>query len=143
MTAFAGLRGTGDWATDERPKNFREMILWRNPNGSAPLTALLGKAKSETTNDPEFAWWEEELTAIRVTTDSTGASASSTSLGLVSGGLSLVAGDVLMVEKTETSTYDNEIVLVSSVTSDVAIVIKRGQAGSSGATTGVSANLTN
>lgn len=27
--AVAGLRGTGDWATDERPKNFREMILWR------------------------------------------------------------------------------------------------------------------
>ena len=38
--AVAGLRGTGDWATDERPKNFREMILWRNPNGMAPLTAL-------------------------------------------------------------------------------------------------------
>ena len=27
--AVAGLRGTGDWATDERPKNFREMVLWR------------------------------------------------------------------------------------------------------------------
>lgn len=27
--AVAGLRGTGDWAMDERPKNFREMILWR------------------------------------------------------------------------------------------------------------------
>ena len=27
--AVAGLRGTGDWAADERPKNFREMILWR------------------------------------------------------------------------------------------------------------------
>lgn len=27
--AVAGLRGTGDWGTDERPKNFREMILWR------------------------------------------------------------------------------------------------------------------
>lgn len=30
-SGIAGLRGTatGDWATDERPKNFREMILWR------------------------------------------------------------------------------------------------------------------
>src|SRR5215469_4036053 len=24
---FQGLRGTGDWGTDERPKSFREMIL--------------------------------------------------------------------------------------------------------------------
>ena len=65
--AVAGLRGTGDWATDERPKNFREMILWRNPNGMAPLTALLSKMKSESTDDPEFAWYEEELNALRLT----------------------------------------------------------------------------
>jgi hypothetical protein len=44
--AIAGLRGTGDWGTDERPKNFREMILWRNPNGQAPLTAIMAKANS-------------------------------------------------------------------------------------------------
>jgi hypothetical protein len=58
MPAIAGLRGTGtaDWGTDERPKNFREMILWRNPNGSAPLTALMSKMRSESTDDPEFAW---------------------------------------------------------------------------------------
>ncbi len=43
MTAVAGLRGSGDFATDERPKDFREYILWRNPNGNAPLTALLSK----------------------------------------------------------------------------------------------------
>ena len=43
--AVAGLRGTGDWGTDERPKNFRETILWRDPNGSAPLTALMSKMK--------------------------------------------------------------------------------------------------
>lgn len=54
--AVAGLRGTGDWGTDERPKNFREYILWRRPNGMAPLTALLSKMKSEKSNDPEFAW---------------------------------------------------------------------------------------
>ena len=56
--AFAGLRGTGDWATDERPKNFREMILWRSPNGQAPLTALLSKMASEKVDDPEYNWWE-------------------------------------------------------------------------------------
>jgi hypothetical protein len=42
--AIAGLRGTGDWGTDERPKNFREMILWLNPNGTAPIFALSSRA---------------------------------------------------------------------------------------------------
>lgn len=140
--AFAGLRGTSDWATDERPKNFREMILWREPNGEAPLTALLSKMKSEATDDPEFAWFEEEQTLVRVQMDATGASATSTAFGLGSGGLALVAGDVLLVEKADSATYDNELVLVSSVTSDTAIVVKRAQAGTTGANTGASAFLT-
>lgn len=140
--AFAGLRGTGDWGADERPKNFREMILWREPNGTAPLTAMMARMRSESTNDPEFSWWEEENNVVRVQMDATGASATSTAFGLVSGGLSLVAKDVLLVEKVETSTYDNEIVLVSSVTDDTNIVVKRGQAGTTGAATGVSAFLT-
>lgn len=142
MASIAGLRGTGDWATDERPKNFREMILWRNPNGSAPLTAMMSRMKSESVDDPQFHWWEEELNTVRVTMDATGASATSTAFGLTSGGLDLVAGDLLLVEKTETATYDNEIVEVSSVTDDTNIVVKRGAAGSTGATTGASANLT-
>lgn len=142
MASIAGLRGTLDWGTDERPKNFREMILWRNPNGSAPLTALMARMKSESVDDPEFAWWEEELNAIRVTMNSTGASASSTAFGLVSGGLDLVPGDIILVEKTEVAAYDNELVEVSTVTSDTAIVVKRGAAGTTGATTGASANLT-
>ena len=142
MAAIAGLRGTGDWGTDERPKNFREYILWRDPNGMAPLTALLSKMGSESTNDPEFSWWEEQLNLTRVQSDATGASATSTSLGLTGGGLDLVPGDLLLVEKADAATFDNEIVEVSSVTSDTAIVIKRAQAGTSGAATGASAFLT-
>ena len=38
--AKLGMRGTGDWGTDVRPKNFREMILLLFPNGAAPLTAV-------------------------------------------------------------------------------------------------------
>ena len=142
MASIAGLRGTLNWGVDERPKNFREMILWRNPNGSAPLTALMARMKSESVNDPEFSWWEEELNAIRVTMNATGASATSTAFGLTAGGLDLVPGDILLVEKAETATYDNELVEVSSVTSDTAIVVKRGAANTTAANTGVSANLT-
>lgn len=142
MPSIAGLRGTGDWGTDERPKNFRETILWRDPNGVTPLTALMAKAKSEGVDDPEFAWFEEQLNQIRVQSDATGAAAASTSLGLVGGGLDLVPGDLLLVEKADSVTYDNEIVEVSSVTSDTAIVIRRGQAGTAAAATGVSIFLT-
>lgn len=140
--AFAGMRGTGDWATDERPKNFREMILWRNPNGSAALHALAARMKSERVDDPEFSWWEEENNPLRVQVGGVGVSATSTALDLALGGLDLVAGDVLMVEKTETAAYTNEFVEVSSVTSDTAVVIKRGAANTTAAASGTNAFLT-
>lgn len=129
MASFAGLRGTGDWGTDERPKNFREMILWANPNGSAPLTALLSRMRKQSTDDPEFAWWEETLQQIRVTINyTTGYDSTVNTVIIDSGGLSLVAGDVLLCEAADNATYTNEICLVSSVTSDTTIVIKRGAA---------------
>lgn len=130
MASFAGLRGTGNWGTDERPKNFREMILWANPNGSAPLTALLAKMKKDSVDDPEYYWWEETLTAVRVHVNYTTGYTTETTLTIDEGGLQLVAGDVLQVEKTEGTTYDNELMLVSSVTSDTVIVVKRAVAGS-------------
>jgi hypothetical protein len=61
MAAFLGMRGNGDWATDQRPKHWREMILYLYPNGSAPLTAMLSKMKSEKVTDPEFNWWTKNL----------------------------------------------------------------------------------
>ena len=143
FSAIAGLRGTGDWGTDERPKNFREMILWRRPNGNTPITALMSKTKSVKVDDPEFAHWEEELNAIRVQLDATGLSAASTTATIVAGDAqNLVPGDVLLVESAITSAYAHEIVVVSSVTNATTFVIKRGQAGTTPAVTGVSAFLT-
>lgn len=135
-TAVAGLRGTGDWATDERPKNFREMILWRRPNGRAPLTALLAKMRSEKVNDPEFAWWEEELNAVRLQINyGTGYATSATTVVVDSGNADeLVEGDVLLVEAAITSSYTHEVLVVSSVTDSTTFVVKRGQAGTTAAT---------
>jgi hypothetical protein len=135
LAAIAGLRGTGDWGTDERPKNFREMILWRRPNGSAPLTALLSKISSVKMDDPEFAHWEEELNAIRLQlNDAAGMSAASTAFTVQGGDArDLVAGDVLLVEAAITTTYAHELLVVSSVSSATALVAKRGQAGSTAA----------
>jgi hypothetical protein len=134
MASFAGLRGTGSWGTSERPTNFRESILWANPNGSAPLLALLAKAKSEKVDDPQFTWWEEKLEGVRVSVNyTTGYISTDNTIVIASGGLSLVPGDVLQVEKTEDSSYTNEFVEVSSITSDTTIVIKRGVADTSNA----------
>ena len=66
MSGIAGLRGTGDWGTDERPKNFRESILFYSPNGNAPIFALSSKAGKKTVNDPEYAWWAEPNTLFRL-----------------------------------------------------------------------------
>lgn len=135
--AVAGLRGTGDWATDERPKNFRELILWRNPNGMAPLTALLSKMKSESTSDPEFAWYEEELNALRLTVFyTTGYSTTDTSIAVTSNvtdATDVVAGDVFLVEKALTSAYNNEIIVASAAGSAGSVNFTRAQAGTTAA----------
>lgn len=54
MAAVLGMRGSGSWSSDERPKNYREMILYLYPNAKAPMMALLSKLSSESVNDPEF-----------------------------------------------------------------------------------------
>lgn len=146
MAAIAGMRGTGDWGTDERPKSFRETILWRSPNGQAPLTALMSKMKSESVNDPEFAWWEEELNALRLTmSNGTAYVAGDTSIVVNSNlqdAFDVIAGDLFMVEKNLTSAYDHEILLASSVTNSSTVVFQRGAVGTTAGAIGIGANLT-
>lgn len=142
MAAVAGLRGTGNWGTDERPKNFREYILWREPNGSAPLLALTAKMGSSSTDDPEFSWWDEPtdiwrgqingaLTNVATTfvIDSTDPDA--TDPGAVwATAEHLKAGDILMVEEgAETAAHDYELVIVTSVASATTFDVTRGYAG--------------
>lgn len=136
MPSIAGLRGTGDWATDERPKNFREMILWRQPNGMAPLTALMSKMKKETTDDPEFVWWEEELAPIRVQINYTTGYATTVTNLVIDGGdaLDLVAGDILLAEAAEGTTYADELLTVVAAGSATALTVTRGTANTTPAT---------
>ena len=61
-----GLRGTGDWATGPRPKNFREQILLQFPNSPVSLTAVMSKLKVENTDDPEFTIFTKSLPSQRV-----------------------------------------------------------------------------
>lgn len=127
--AFAGLRGTGDWATDERPKNFREMILWRQPNGMSPLAALLSKMASEKVDDPEYNWWEEPLNSIRLTVNGVINTLTTTVIIVTADALNLVPGDILLIETSDASTA--EIVRVNGVASDTTFDVIRAQAGTS------------
>jgi len=135
--AIAGMRGTGDWGTDERPKNFREMILWRDPNGSAPLTALMAKMGKETTDDPEFAWWEEELKPIRLKLSEDTVTAGTLFTVTITEdavALDVVAGDRLLVEAAPTAdtTFGYEILEVSTTpTASNVLSCTRGAAGTS------------
>lgn len=142
--AVAGLRGTGDWGTDERPKNFREMILWLNPNGTAPIFALSSKASKESTNDPEFSWWSEPNDQIRLKVNAGGGYGSGDTTIVVDGtepsssdmtlnwgsALSLKPGDVLLVEpSTDSATYNFEQLLVTGVVNATTFTVSRGFAG--------------
>lgn len=133
--AVAGLRGTGDWGTDERPKNFREMILWRNPNGNAPLTALMSKMRSETTDDPEFSWWEEELNPVRLQVNGAITTTTYTTITVDNGDAQdLVPGDLLMVEAAAGTSYTIELLEVTQVNSATQIIVARGAANTTAAT---------
>lgn len=141
----AGLRGTGDWGTDERPKNFRESILWMNPNGDTPLLGLTSKVnKKYTTDDPEFSWWAEPQDIIRlqvaaqvgntvadtlVTVDSPDPDSTNIKRNYGTAG-HLVPGDILMVEPSADSATDNfERLIVTQVHSDTAFSVARAQFG--------------
>lgn len=146
MTAFAGVRGTGNWGTDERPKNFREGILYMNPNGMAPIFALSAKMGKRTTDDPEFSWWNEPndlirlrvngalgagATAVVVDSSDPTAAAIDSRWGTA---LNLVPGDLLMVEPAaDSGTFNHEIIQVTARASATAFTVTRGQAGTTAA----------
>lgn len=142
MTAVAGLRGTGDWGPDERPKNFREGILFFNPNGTAPIFALTSKAGKKSVDDPEFSWWNEGNVLVRlqvngalvaadtlVTVDSADPGAST--LGANRGtALNLKPGDILLVEPSaDNATFNHELLEVDTVVSATQFTVRRGAGG--------------
>lgn len=68
MTAIQGLRGTGQFTTDFRPTNYRELFTLLEPNGTAPLQALLAMTSSESTDDPKYNHFRDELPDRTLTT---------------------------------------------------------------------------
>lgn len=121
---FLGMRGTGDWQTNQRPENWREMLLRLYPNGDAPLTAIMSMLSSESTDDPHYHWWSKKLATQRaaitgVFTDT------ALSVAYVSGG---VAGDTLYVRMAADSIdqfrLGHQVLLRVSVDPTVDVVAK-------------------
>lgn len=146
MSGIAGLRGTGDWGTDERPKSFREGILRFNPNGTAPIFALSSKAKKRSVTDPEFAWWCEGnvLTRLQVNgahlstdtlinVDSTDPTSTTLSANLGTA-TNLKPGDILLVEPVaDAAALTQELIEVDDVLSDTQFTARRGVGGTTAA----------
>lgn len=124
-----GLRHTDNFATNERPQNWREAILRLEPNGMAPLTALTSMMKSESTDDPIYNWWQKNTQERRVAL-SAGVTAAQQNLAVVSGALGFKRGDLLMAEATQ-----EIVVVVQDPTIDTALMVTRGFAGSTSAST--------
>ncbi len=98
-----GLRGTGQFASDFRPTNYREYYTLLEPNGSAPLNALLAMAQSESTDDPKFNQFQDELPDRTLVIDNGGGyNAATTTLQLTSGSQMgyVVVGTVIVNPRT-------------------------------------------
>jgi hypothetical protein len=144
--AVAGLRGTGDWGTDERPKSFRGNVLRYNPNGTAPIFALTSKAKKRTVDDPEFSWWSEGNAMVRLQVNGALGSTdtvvtvdtldpTSTTMGANFGTASnLKNGDILLVEPAaDNATFNHELLEVDVVLSDTQFTVRRAAGGTTAA----------
>ena len=83
MTAIQGLRGTGQFSTDFRPTNYRELFTLLEPNGSAPLQALLSMTATETTDDPKYNHYRDELPDRKMVVNGAVASTSTTAVAVV------------------------------------------------------------
>jgi hypothetical protein len=102
MAGIQGLRGTGQFNVDFRPKNYRELYSLLEPNGSAPLSALLAMTGSEATDDPSFLNFRDELPDRKLSVDGAVASTSTTAITVDAGNDNLfaVSGSIIVNAST-------------------------------------------
>lgn len=128
MAAIQGLRGTGQFDSDFRPKNYRELFTLLEPNGNAPLNALLSMASSEATDDPEFRNFRDELPERKLSINNgAGYNNSATDLVIDSGADNLfaVAGTIVVNSAT------NEVMRVSADAGSTSLTVERNIGGTS------------
>lgn len=129
MSAIQGLRGTGQFGVDFRPTSYRELFTLIEPNGTAPLNALLSMANSESTDDPKFNHFRDEMPA-RVLTTNASALVGDTTITVtnIADNAFVVPGTLLLNTRT------NEILRASATTVASTTTITNMTRGASGST---------
>lgn len=148
--SIQGLRDTMNFATNERPENWRQMINYLYPNGKTPLTALTGAMKDSSTDDPVFHWWDKALDDRRFDLHATSGDLAASAAGSIetltlaagNNAITLVKNDILLVEQT-----DEQMLVYSDPTSNTSIIVVRGANGTTPAAVdangaGINPNLT-
>lgn len=120
--AITGLRHTANFVTDQRPKNWREAVLLLYPNSTAknPLTALTSLMKSQSTDDPEFNWWEKSFPTQRMAL-AANLDTTANTITVASGASQIKQGHILLVEES-----DETLFVTSDPGSDTLINVQRG-----------------
>lgn len=130
--ALLGMRGTGSFSADQRPENWREKYLMLEPNGSAPLTAILAMLQSEQTDDPHYNNFRKELPEFRFTHSGTALAGGTTLTATLADDLTYVrVGDLLRNWRT------GEVAKVTAKPTGTTLTVTRG-VGNAG--TGVAVN---
>lgn len=129
MAAVLGLRGTGSFSSDQLPENFRETMLYLFPNGSAPLTAILSKLKSEATGHPVFNVFTKALPSQITLVAGSAPDDNDTTVTVTTGDGTIFKGGHI-VKNLRTL----EIFWVSSISSDT-LTIARGKGAAAAAMT--------
>lgn len=121
MAGIQGLRGTGQFDSDFRPKNYRELYSLLEPNGNSPLNAMLAMTGSEATDDPSYKNFRDELPNRALTVNGAVASASTTAITVDAGNDNLfaVAGSIIVNAQT------GEVMRTTADASATGLVVER------------------
>tara|TARA_B100002019_G_scaffold266470_1_gene256817 strand:- start:863 stop:2056 length:1194 start_codon:yes stop_codon:yes gene_type:complete len=127
MAAIQGLRGTGEFSSDFRPKNYRELFTLLEPNGNAPLNALLAMGSSEPTDDPEYKNFRDELPERTLTVNGAVASTSTASITIDAADDNKFAVKGAIIVNSETS----EVMHATADTTGTTLTVTRNIGGTS------------
>lgn len=122
MTAIQGIRGTGTFSADFRPTNYRELYTLLEPNGNAPLNALLSMGSSEATDDPKYNNFRDQLPDRTMQIDASGgynAAATSLTLDASTSNTYAIAGSLVINSRT------GEVMRVSTDTTATTLEVVR------------------
>lgn len=126
-TPIQGLRGTGQFTETFRPRNYRELFTLLEPNGNAPLNALLSMGQSESTNDPAFRNFRDELPERRMTVNgavvSTGTGSETITLDADNENKFAIAGAIVVNAAT------GEVMHVTADTTGTSLAVTRNVGG--------------